>query len=605
MTETVQTKSILKPTFMAVGILLVCLLVTGAVFLELGRNHYANKSIPNQSIAKYSFSGITSQEAQSYLKTVIDQFLLEPVAFEFEDKTLVSSYQDLGVQTDYSQNFKQLKFYIGKPGYFQLLTDLLIIKNYNLRANVDPDIFQANLSQLHPSIALAKSAHFSWDQLNLVIVPETTGNKTNFIQLRKELLNFKNPIQIPSELDVPRIVTTDLVSIEEQFKNLANQKVTLTSSDFSYEIELGANPEVVIFDKLDNMVAVNLDPAYFKSTVEPELTANLNKAPEELSINLVNNKVSFEGTGNYGQEVSTEATLKNINAYLATYLFPAQDTPAPSSKVEIALESADPVLKIDEKLQARGIKELLGYGYTTFHGSPYNRIHNIQIGSDTYNGVIVKQGEKYSFNENLGPVDATAGYLPELVIKAEGTIPEFGGGICQVSTTMYRGALYAGLNIDTRYNHSYVVSYYAQILGDGLDATIYPGSKDFIFVNDTPGDILIQNIVEGTTMTTRIFGTSDGRSVELQGPTVLGRSQSGSPVYQVRNDMAPNSTKQVQKPVNGLSTEWQRIITFADGTIKNETITSRYRAVPAKYLIGPSPTPAPLEDRFNRAPLEN
>jgi vancomycin resistance protein YoaR len=78
--------------------------------------------------------------------------------------------------------------------------------------------------------------------------------------------------------------------------------------------------------------------------------------------------------------------------------------------------------------------------------------------------------------------------LPELVIKKEGTVPEFGGGLCQVSSTAFRAAMNGGLPITQRRNHAYAVQYYAP---QGTDATIYPGVVDLKFINDTPGDILI------------------------------------------------------------------------------------------------------------------
>jgi vancomycin resistance protein YoaR len=110
---------------------------------------------------------------------------------------------------------------------------------------------------------------------------------------------------------------------------------------------------------------------------------------------------------------------------------------------------------------------------------------------------LLLPGEIFSFNSHLGPVDGAHGFLKELVIKPEGTLPEFGGGLCQVSTTAYRGALYAGLPIVERSPHSYAVGYYSQIGGHGIDATIYPGAHDLRFKNDTPGSLLLQAYTEG------------------------------------------------------------------------------------------------------------
>jgi len=176
-------------------------------------------------------------------------------------------------------------------------------------------------------------------------------------------------------------------------------------------------------------------------------------------------------------------------------------------------------------LDKYGIKELIGEGTSNFRGSPKNRIHNIQTGASKFNGVLIKPGEEFSFIETLGPVDESTGYLPELVIKVDKTIPEFGGGMCQVSTTMFRAALLSGLKITARTNHAYPVQYYAP---QGLDATVYIPKPDLMFLNDTPNYILVQTRIEGTQLFFDFFGTSDGRQAKLVGPFVTERGEKGA-----------------------------------------------------------------------------
>ena len=172
-----------------------------------------------------------------------------------------------------------------------------------------------------------------------------------------------------------------------------------------------------------------------------------------------------------------------------------------------------------------GINELVAAGESDFKGSPKNRIHNITVGAAKYNGLIISQGEEFSFNQYLGDVDAEHGFLPELVIKATGTVPEFGGGLCQVSTTTFRAAMNAGLPITARRNHSYAVQYYAP---QGTDATIYPGSADLKFINNLSSPILIRTRIEGTKLYYDFFGTKDNRTVTFDGPTQYDRKPDGS-----------------------------------------------------------------------------
>lgn len=178
-----------------------------------------------------------------------------------------------------------------------------------------------------------------------------------------------------------------------------------------------------------------------------------------------------------------------------------------------------------QNVDSLGIKTLIGEGTTDFSGSPKNRIFNIHRAVEQFHGVLIKPGEEFSFVKYLGEVDGEHGYLPELVIRNNKTQPEFGGGICQVSTTLFRAAIYGGLKITERRNHSYPVRYYRPI---GFDATIYVPKPDFKFMNNTPTNILVQAFFTGNKLTFRLYGTDDGRKTTVIGPKVTERGENGS-----------------------------------------------------------------------------
>jgi vancomycin resistance protein YoaR len=138
--------------------------------------------------------------------------------------------------------------------------------------------------------------------------------------------------------------------------------------------------------------------------------------------------------------------------------------------------------------------------------------------------VLIAPGEEFSFVDRLGPVDGEHGYLPELVIKNNRTEPEFGGGICQVSSTFFRAAFNSGFKITERRNHAYPVQYYRPY---GMDATIYIPKPDLKFRNNTSGYVLLQPKVEGFNLIVQAFGSNDGRSVTIDGPHILERRDDG------------------------------------------------------------------------------
>lgn len=194
----------------------------------------------------------------------------------------------------------------------------------------------------------------------------------------------------------------------------------------------------------------------------------------------------------------------------------------------LATTVIEPPTKKLSEINDLGIDTLLSRGESNFRGSPKNRRHNINIGVSRLRGMIIAPGEEFSFNKNICPVDKEGGWLPELVIKGadEGTVPEYGGGLCQVSSTTYRAAMKAGLPITMRKNHSYAVQYYSP---QGSDATTYCGGIDFRFKNDTTGSILIwPYLVDKDNLAFDFYGTKDNRVVQLKKPVQYDRKSDGS-----------------------------------------------------------------------------
>jgi vancomycin resistance protein YoaR len=196
-----------------------------------------------------------------------------------------------------------------------------------------------------------------------------------------------------------------------------------------------------------------------------------------------------------------------------------------------------------------GINQLVAVGESDFSGSPANRLVNIRVGAKKFNGLIIKPGEEFSFNKFLGDVDEANGFLPELVIKRTGLVPELGGGLCQVSSTTFRAAMNAGLPILERRNHSFPVRYYAP---QGTDATIYPGVVDLRFTNDLPSHMLIRTRIAGNKLFFEFYGTKDDRQVAFDGPRQYDK-----------------------KPDGAMKASWGRTV-IINGAEKKQTFNSNY-----------------------------
>ncbi len=252
-----------------------------------------------------------------------------------------------------------------------------------------------------------------------------------------------------------------------------------------------------------------------------------------------------------GQKLDLDASLANITQALINN----------QSTAMLAVAPVEPELTL-ARLEELGITDFIGQGKSNFAGSPGSRVQNIKIGALRFNNIFIRPGELFSFNDQLGDVGPEQGYVPGLVIKNGTLVPEYGGGICQVSTTMFRVAMESGLAIKERRPHALPVKYYNP---QGYDATIYQGVVDLKFLNDTPGPILIQSTVEGTNIMFDMFGVADGRSVAIEGPRMY--------------DL---------KPDGSLKAVMSRVVTYADGTNHKDTFYSAYKS-PALYEVVRNP----------------
>ncbi|ACO30864.1 VanW family protein [Bacillus cereus] len=169
-----------------------------------------------------------------------------------------------------------------------------------------------------------------------------------------------------------------------------------------------------------------------------------------------------------------------------------------------------------EDIQKMGIKEVIAEYSTPMAGRNRNQSFNVNKSANTLSGVIVAPDETFSFNGRVGVTDAAHGYKSAAVYSQGKVIQSAGGGVCQVSSTLYSAALRADLGIVSRSNHSMPVNY----LPLGQDAAVADYGPDLKFKNNTGNHIYIQAFSNGGSITTRIFGTNTGKNVEVSSQVI-------------------------------------------------------------------------------------
>jgi len=284
-------------------------------------------------------------------------------------------------------------------------------------------------------------------------------------------------------------------------------------------------------------------------------------------------KVAFDGAGLPGRTVDLRKTAALTVAALE----------AGATDIFLPVLITQPKMTVtDPSLVAQGITEVVTVGESDFSNSPPNRIHNINTGLAKFNGQIVPKGATFSFVDILGPVDGTTGYKRELVIKGDRTVPDFGGGLCQVNSTAYRGVWEYGFPILERQNHSYIVNHYAPV---GTDATVYLPAPDMKFVNDSPGALLIQTHTVGDDAYFIYYGTRDDRTAKVVGPYIWDRTSPPPDRTEETTDLEPGQTKKLQERVSGMKVMWYRL-TQKNGEEKIEEVFSHYQAKPLFIQVG-------------------
>ncbi len=535
----IKTKKII---FISIGIVLLWL-----VFLLVGNFVYnkkwANTIYPNIYLNNVNLGGLNKAEAKDVINQKINDFektgirinlknreiiwnntvssldpdlAIQPVVFDV-DKTIDRAYQ-FGRQGNLSDIFFKINslFFKTQVEINFSINDENILKILNDNFS-DLEIFTNN-AKLNFKEEIKNTDNTT--TLTFFIEPENSGKEIDdnvFLTKFKNNLSLLKNDQINLNLvdKQPEITLAMSQGLEIEAENLLNlapfnliyqdKNKTFVVSQIELASWLNLEPQYLQNKIISTQVGLDDEKIikFFDEKIKPEV----NQEPVLPKFEFSNNKVSSFESGTDGLKINYEQSINNIkNAFYQRNM----------ENVVLTVE-VDPVQKINS-VNDLGIEEIIGTGHSNFSGSSANRRHNIKTGASKLSGLIIKPGEEFSLLKALGETDAKAGYLPELVIKGNKTTLEYGGGLCQIATTMFRTALASGLPITERRNHSYRVSYYEPA---GTDATIYIPSPDLKFKNDTGNNILIQTRFEGTNdIYFDFWGKSDGRTATTTYPVI-------------------------------------------------------------------------------------
>ncbi len=271
------------------------------------------------------------------------------------------------------------------------------------------------------------------------------------------------------------------------------------------------------------------------------------------------------------------------------------DIPATRSQLEIALQQKTAVVKAVLRSQPpqrtvqdlfnRGIRYYFGSGDSSFAGSPSYRVQNILAASQQLDGQFIEKNAVFSFNSRIR-LSQKAGFVLGNIIRGVRLTKEIGGGICQVSTTVWRAAYQAGLPIVERQQHSYRVAYYDPA---GYEATVFAPSKDLKFRNDTAAPLWIQMEMNTQTgkLETHFFGVRSERATTISQPQISNERPALPDRFIPDPEVQLGDVKIVSGAEKGMQTRIDRTVRYQSGRIRKDRTQSRYTPWGAIYAVHP------------------
>ena len=282
-----------------------------------------------------------------------------------------------------------------------------------------------------------------------------------------------------------------------------------------------------------------------------------------------------------GRKLNVAATIERLEAAIFDPLH---------RRVAMAFEQITP--RYHEGLTAAelGITELVSESTTYYWGSWPNRRSNIALGAGKLNGIIIAPGEEFSFNDHLGDISPEAGYLEGSVILGGATVTGVGGGICQVSTTMFRAAYGGGYAITERNSHGYRVGYYEYAnAGPGLDAAIWQPEVDLRFQNNTPHHLLIESSFLGAqdALQFRIYSTRHWRTV-IESAIISEIVPAPEAKFVEASDLAAGQVRQIDYSADGADVwVYRKVYDTAGALVKRDQLFTRYQPWQAVFEVAP------------------
>ena len=568
-----------------IGLAVFILIILAGAFAYVAA--YSGKVYPNSSIAGVSVAGKNPQEAF----TVLSKYVSVPpeITLNYQDQIFKIKSSDIKLSYDLSASVQNAYEFTRGGDIFNDFEKRIKLffypNNFILVTSFDEDMLKKIVSIIAGQISI-DSVDPSVSKVNgsILVNKGSAGKEVNQDKLISAIINNlaqnrKEEITVPVE-DVDNTLN------DTEAKDYASRAEKFFGKNISLKFEYDS----VVLQDSDIFKILNPKGGYDGEAIEDTLKTvakTFERDPQNPKFVFENGKVTEFEPALDGIKIDAS----QFETQLIRKLEDLEVSEEKSIELNVPTNKTPPEITTD-KVNNLGINELIGRGTSTYYHSIPGRVHNISLATSRINGTLVKPGDSFSFNTALGDVSAFTGYQQAYIISGGKTILGDGGGVCQVSSTLFRALLNSGLPITERQAHAYRVSYYEQGSSPGLDATVYSPSPDLKFVNDTPGYILIEATADtkNYSLVFEIYGTSDGRVASITKPVVTGVVAPPEDLYQDDPSLPSGTIKQIDYKAWGAKVTFNYVVTRDGQEIINKTFLSNYKPWQAVYLRGTGPS---------------
>ena len=568
-------------------------LLAVGIFLLGVRIVYAGHALPGVQAAGIEFSGMSAEQIESALALYHTYPQTGLIVLRDRDRVWTTQPAELGVRID-TQTMTAHALAVGRQGgFFRALREQ--IDAWYFGHTIAPIIifdrevggsFLQGLSEVIDQPTL--EATLAVDGTEIIMQAGQIGRELNIqsvLEMLEEPVRKFHDAEIRLDVTENPPLVLDASTQADLARDILSAPLTLTVDDAeSWVIEPSELAPMLRFTLASKTGGasydVALDPQALMHTLEPLMPELEQRAQNaRFRFNDDTRELDLIRSAVQGRVLDIPATVEAINAGLI----------AGEHTIPLAFEIVAPTVGDDATASELGISEEVSVVSTYFTGSSAERIQNIKTASGEFDGLLVAPGETLSMAEILGDISLDNGYAEALIIYGKRTIKGVGGGVCQVSTTLFRAAFFGGYPINERHPHAYRVGYYEKgpgTPGTGLDATVFVPMVDLKFTNDSPNWLLLETYIYGNQLLWKFYSTSDGRSVTWS-RDIDDVIEPPDPLYKENRDLDKGEIEQIEWEAEGMDVVVYRTVERGGETLFEDTFKTHYLPWRDVYEYGP------------------